>query len=127
MKKSELHQIIKEEIHKVLNENLSFEKDISDENVHSDNYFNSINHYLIITPNLKSILWKFDSIDFSNLVNSINVDNLWFDNDENFKFKDIDISEFFKTWSLSVFNNNIKQHKKYELLNNEIYLIGYEI
>jgi hypothetical protein len=109
------------------NNDISFEKDILNENVHSDNYFNSINHYLIITPNLKSILWKFNSIDFSNLVNSIVVDNLWFDNDENFKFKDIDIKEFFKTWSLSVLNNNIKQHKKYELLNNEIYLIGYEI
>lgn len=109
------------------NNNLSFEKDILNENVDSGNYFNSLNHYIIITPNLKSILWKFDSIDFSNLVNSIIIDNLWFDNDENFKFKDIDIKEFLKIWNLTVFNNNIKQYKKYELLNNKIYLIGYDI
>jgi hypothetical protein len=108
------------------NSNISFEQDILNENVNSDNYFNSINHYIIITPNLKTILWKFDSVEFSNLVNSLMIDNLWFDNDENFKFKDIDIKEFFKNWSLVVFNNNINQYKKYELLNNEIYLIGYE-
>ena len=100
------------------NNNLSFDKEINNENVSSDNYFNSINHYIIITPNLKSILWKFNSNDFINIVNSINIDNLWFDNNENFKFKDIDIQEFFKVWNLNKF-------KKYEILYNKIYLIGY--
>ena len=100
------------------NKNISYEKEIINENVTSANYFNPINHYIIITPNLKSILWKFNSNDFINVVNSINIDNLWFNNDENFKFKDINIQEFFKIWEQNKF-------KKYELLNNKIYLIGY--
>ena len=39
-------------------------------------------------------------------------------NDVNFKYKDIDINEFFKIWIF-------KQFKKYNLLNNKIDLIGY--
>jgi hypothetical protein len=105
------------------NNNLSFEKEISNENVNSTNYFNSLNHYIIITPNLKSILWKFDSIEFTNIVNSINIDNLWFDNQENFKFKDINIREFLEICNLEIFKNNYKQLVKYELVDNVLLII----
>ena len=90
-------------------------------NEEEDNYFNSINHYILITPNIKSILWKFKSNEFLSIVNSINIENLWFNNEENFKFKDIDIYQFFKLWNL-----NLKQLQKYEILNQDICLIGFD-
>jgi hypothetical protein len=98
------------------NPNLSFEKEILRENVTSDNYFNSLNHYIIITP-----VCKFNLEELNNLVNSINIENLWYSNQENFKFKDFDIVEFFK-----IYRNNLNNLPKYELLNKEVFLIGFE-
>ncbi len=103
------------------NKNINFEKDIENESVTYENYLNSINHHLLITPYIKSILWKVQPYDILNIINNINIENLWYNNEKNFEFKNIDIKSFIKIW-----NYNSKNLKKYNLLNNEIYLLEYD-
>lgn len=103
------------------NNKLSFDDEIEQETVTSDNYLNSINHHIIITPYIKFMLWKVSSLDLLNLINSINLDYLWYNNEENYEFKKLDINKFIKLW-----NFNSRNNKKYNLINNEIYLLEYE-
>lgn len=81
-----------------------FNKEIENETKTSDTYLNSINHHIIITPYIKSIIKKIDSDDIEFLIKSIDLDNLWFNNDENFRYKDFDINLFLIKW----FNSIIK-------------------
>jgi hypothetical protein len=81
-----------------------FNKEIDDETKTSDTYLNSINHHIIITPYIKSIIKKINSDDIEFLIQSIDLDNLWFNNEENFKYKDFDINLFLIKW----FNSIIK-------------------
>lgn len=81
-----------------------FDKEINEETKTIDTYLNSINHHIIITPYIKSIIKKINSEDVEFLIKTIDLDNLWFDNDENFKYKDFDINIFLIKW----FNSIIK-------------------
>jgi hypothetical protein len=92
--------------------------EINDEIRNNDTYFNSINHHIIITPYIKNILNKFNSNDLEFLVNSININNFWYDNNENFDYKDFNINDFLNQW----FNSVVKL-KFDNILTNKLYLI----
>ena len=95
-----------------LNNNLieEFDNEINNETVTVDKYLNSINHHIIITPNIKEIIWKFKSNDLEFIINYIKINNFWLDNNENFKYKDFDIDEFLKQWFDIIIKLNIS-HK----------------
>jgi hypothetical protein len=103
------------------NKNLNLDIDLQNENVTSEKYLNSINHHIIITPYIKLMLWKITIPDIVNMINNINIENLWYNYEDNFVFKNFNINTFLKLWEF-----NTKNLKKYNLLNNEIYLIEYE-
>jgi hypothetical protein len=103
------------------NKNLNLDIDLQNENVTSEKYLNSINHHIIITPYIKLMLWKITIPDIVNMINNINMENLWYNYEDNFEFKNFNINTFLKLWEF-----NTKNVKKYNLLNNEIYLIEYE-
>jgi len=103
------------------NKNLNLDIDLQNENVTSEKYLNSINHHIIITPYIKLMLWKITIPDIVNMINNINIENLWYNYEDNFEFKNFNINTFLKLWEF-----NTKNLKKYNLLNNEIYLIEYE-
>ena len=103
------------------NKNISFDKELENESVTTENYLNSINHHILITPYIKLILWKVTSNDILNIINNININNLWYTGEENFEFKNFEIELFVKIWE-----HNSKNTKKYNLFNNEIYLLEYE-
>lgn len=100
------------------NNNLTelFDKEINDETKTSDTYLNSINHHIIITPYIKSIIKKVNSEDIEFLIKAIDLDNLWFNNDENFRYKDFNINLFLIKW----FNSIIKLNSE-----NLIYKLPY--
>jgi hypothetical protein len=99
------------------NKKINFDNEIENENATIYNYFNTINHHLIITPYIKQIMWKVTSYDIINIINNLNINHLWYNNEENFEFKQIDIESFFKAWKYNI--------KKYNSTNNEIYLLEY--
>ena len=99
------------------NKKINFNNEIENENATIYNYFNTINHHLIITPYIKQIMWKVTSYDIINIINNLNINHLWYNNEENFEFKQIDIESFFKAWKYNI--------KKYNSTNNEIYLLEY--
>jgi len=86
-----------------LNNNDNLEKKyvnmIKNENVDACNYFNSINHHLIITPYIKEILQKIKNNDISFFINNINTENIWHELDNDIYFKDINIKDFFDSWN----------------------------
>lgn len=90
-----------------LNDN--YNKEIDDETVSTDNYLNSINHYIIITPFLKDITREKYSVEFYFLIKKINLTNFWFENN-NFQHKDFDINELLKEWfnALLTLNNKLE-------------------
>jgi hypothetical protein len=77
--------------------------DINNDNVSKENYFNHVNHYIIITPFIGTYNI---TEDLKILINSFNnIDNLWLSNENltTFKYSYIDIKSFFKKWK----DNNI--------------------
>jgi hypothetical protein len=92
------------------NNKFNFDKEISNETVDETLYFNSINHHIIITPYLKDIVWKFKSDDLNFLIKNLNIKNFWFENNENFRYKDFDIDEFLNQWFNSIIKLNISQY-----------------
>jgi hypothetical protein len=105
------------------NNNINFDIEISNENVNENNYFNSIIHYIIITPHIKLILWKYNQNQ--TLIESLNLEYLWYDNQDNFKFKDLDIYEFINKWNKLSIDSNIQKINEIGLINNSFNLIKY--
>jgi hypothetical protein len=103
-------------------------KSIESENYDVNNYFNSINHYLIITPYIKEILYKFKTVDFKYFVENINIDNLWLniENTNDILYKDINYIKFLNTWkeTLIKLSLNIKTSPKI-LVESEQYLLSW--
>jgi len=71
---------------------------IETETTISNKYFNTINHHLIITPYIKEILYKFKTDNTQNIIKNINIKNFWFDNNEDFNYKDFNLDTFINNW-----------------------------
>lgn len=108
------------------NSNINFDDEISKETVTDNNYFNSIIHHIIITPHIKYVLWKYNLNHNFDLIELLNIDNLWYTNQENFKFKNFNIFDFIKKWNILSIESNIKNIHQIELINNSISLIRYD-
>jgi hypothetical protein len=110
---------------KFLNNNKNLEKkwikEINNESVNSDNYLNSINHHLLITPYIKEILFKFKNDEIKFFIENLKVDNLWCDLENNIRYKDINLNEFIKSWKESLIKLSL--NLKY---NPEILLIDFQ-
>jgi hypothetical protein len=93
-------------------------KEIKNENI-NNNYFNSINHYLIITPFILNYNLPQDILKIIKEIKEI--DNLWFNNNnlQKFKYKKINIKNFFINWNNVLINNYQKSNK----INNLEYII----
>ena len=94
-------------------------KEIKNENI-NNNYFNSVNHHLIITPFILNYNLQQDIL---NIIKEIEeIDNLWFNNNniKNFKYKKINIKNFFINWDNALIKNKYK-------INNEIINLEYVI
>ena len=90
--------------------------EIKEENIKSNDYLNSINHHILITPfisyynlipDIKKIINEFDSMD-----------NLWIDDINNFNYRNIDIKNFFKLWNDAIIRTNL--NSKTNKINEEI-------
>jgi hypothetical protein len=82
------------------NNTFNFEEDILKDNITHENYFNSIDHHLIITPFIKNIKWKFKNENLSFFINNVDLKNFWFNMEDNFLFKNFDINEFKIKWNI---------------------------
>ena len=111
-------------LEKNLNLNNKFDDDILIETTVSTNYFNYINHYLIISPYIKDILYKFKNNEIEYFIKNINIENFWINFEINFKYKEINIEEFINLWKelLIKLSLNIKFNPDI-LLESEKYLV----
>lgn len=90
-----------EDIIKYLNENDDVKKwikDIDEDNLKDNDYFNSVNHHVFITPYLALDNIKDNTIKTT--VKSLDVNNLWIDKKsiDEFKHNDVDVKEFLTEW-----------------------------
>ena len=92
-----------------------------------NNYFNSINHYLIISPYIKDILHKFKNKEIEYFIKNINIDGIWIKFDTNYKYKEINIYTFINSWKNSLIKLllNIKQSPQI-LTESEKYLVTFD-
>lgn len=74
----------------------NWDNQIKKETVETNEYFNSINHHLIITPYIKEILAKFNDSNILLNIEKINIENFWYKNTLNFEFKSFSLDEFIK-------------------------------
>lgn len=74
----------------------TWNQEINNETVNTDQYINSINHHLIITPYVKDILAKFNDPNILTNIEKINLENFWYQNNLNFEFKSFNLEEFLK-------------------------------
>lgn len=91
-----------EHIIKYINENfdqLVFDNEIKNENINNEDYFNSVNHHIYITPYLKLEDIKDENI--KEAVESLSLNNLWIDNKnvDEFFHNQVKPDEFLKEWS----------------------------
>jgi hypothetical protein len=109
-----------------INFNEKFNDEILIETTNVNNYFNSINHYLIISPYVKDFLYKFQNNEIEFFIKNISMDGLWIDFNSNFKYKEIDIYKFIKLWKESLIKLalNIKFNPQI-LMESENYLINF--
>jgi hypothetical protein len=106
-----------EHIIKYLNENEDenkWLKEIGEENIINNNYFNSINHHVFITPYLSIDNVKEATIKHT--IQSLEVKNLWLNKNENdkeeFKYNDVDVKEFLTEW------NNVSKESETPMIIN---------
>ncbi len=90
-----------EDIIKYLNENDDVKKwikDIDEDNLKDNDYFNSVNHHVFITPYLALDNIKDNTIKTT--VKALDVNNLWIDKKsiDEFKHNDVDVKEFLTEW-----------------------------
>lgn len=98
-------------------------KEIKDENVLPDNYLNSINHHLLITP---FILSYSIPTEIKNIISEMqHIPNLWLENIKEFKYRNIDINLFFKIWTETIIRINL--NNKNNKINNELVNINFDI
>ncbi len=87
----------------IKNINNIWDKDIINDN--TDNYVNSVNHHIIITPFLlelnESLVHYSNDIIKSLILNSSHISNLWLDinNIDNFDYRNIDIRKYLLLWN----------------------------
>lgn len=109
------------------NLNNKYNDEILIETTNIDNYFNSINHYLIISPYIKDVLHKFENKEIEYFIKNINLDGLWINFDVNYKYKELNINEFMILWKNSLIKLllNIKFNPQI-LMESEKYLIKFD-
>lgn len=71
--------------------NNKWTNDIILDNIDKNNYLNSINHHLLISP-------FSNNITLQENINLNKIDNLWIENIEDFNYRNIDIKKFFNCW-----------------------------
>lgn len=86
---------------KYLNENNDLDKlikDIEEENIKDNNYFNSINHHIFITPYLTLENIKDDAVKQTTKL--LNIENLWVNDKEIYEFEHnkVNAKEFLTEW-----------------------------
>jgi hypothetical protein len=101
-----------------------WENEIKNETTTQNNYLNSINHHLIITPYINEILYKFNKDDLTYFIKNINLENFWFDNNNNFLYKNFNIKEFLNIWDKILLNLSVSINPEI-LLESEKYLIDF--
>jgi hypothetical protein len=87
----------------------NWNEQINNDNI-NDNYFNSLNHHLIITPFYKETIWKSNINEHIKLIihNFRSLENFWYNN-EDFMYKDFNIYDFNKIWFNTVTNYKINK------------------
>lgn len=98
-------------------------KEIQDENVSPENYLNSINHHLLITPFISNYILP---QEIRNIIKEIEpIEHLWMTNiEENFKYRNIDINKFFKAWSEALIRINL--NTKASKINSELINLNFD-
>jgi hypothetical protein len=72
-------------------------KEINDDNIDLSQYFNSSNHYLLITPFILNYTLPKDNQQIIQELEPI--ENLWLNSIESFNYRNINIRNFFKKWT----------------------------
>jgi hypothetical protein len=98
-------------------------KEIKEDDILTENYLNSINHHLIITPFISHYTLP---EDIKKIISEIEpIDNLWLnDSFTNFNYRDIDIKKFFKLWSDALIRINLSN--KTTKINEELINLNLE-
>ena len=86
---------------KYLNENNDLDKlckDIKEENIKNNNYFNSVNHHIFITPYLTLENIKDDAVKQTTKL--LNIENLWVNDKKIYEFEHnkVNAKEFLTEW-----------------------------
>ena len=72
-------------------------KDINDEKINGEKYFNPINHHIFITPFISTN--NIDNQNTKQTVESLNIDNLWLDKSiDIFQHNMVNIKDFLVEW-----------------------------
>jgi hypothetical protein len=91
-------------------------EEINNDNIKKEDYLNSVSHHLLITPFIMHFPLPDNIIKIKNEIKLI--ENLWLDDINNFKYRELDINMFLKNWEEALIRININDKTSH--INNEL-------